>query len=141
MQKNILIIGCGKSGAEAASKLSESGNLVYIVDKNEENFFLLKKSFSGITITNEINDIQGIKLASGVKIDTLLVVTGDDDLNIYLAILGKSLLNINHVITRMYDENKSFLIEDYKIDVIYPNKLAFNILYSYMEGKNENISN
>lgn len=133
MKKNIVIIGCGESGSTTASILSEKGHYVYIADKDEETFGLLEKNFSGIMIEKEVNDVPSLKSLIDEKIDVLMVVTSDDDTNIFLSIIAKKILNVDTVITRLYDETKNCILENEEIDIFYPSLLAMEKINAYVD--------
>ncbi len=129
--KHVVVIGCGKSGSSIASTMSSKGYFVTVVDKNKKTQNLLDPSFSGFFLEKTIVDLDSIKTLSE-NIDLLLVVTENDDLNIYLSIGAKEILGIKHVITRLYDDAKSFAFDNTSIDVIYPSKLAMGEIYNIM---------
>ncbi len=132
--KHIVVIGCGRSGSEMASKLSANGFFVTVVDSNKKSFSHLSRNFSGFTVQKHIVDPEGISSLTDEPIDVLLVVTQNDDLNIYLATAGKEILKIEQVITRLYDDSKAFVFDDIDVDVIYPSKLVLDNIYELMEG-------
>lgn len=132
MSKKVVIVGCGKSGSETASKFCNLGYEVYVVDKDAKAFDQLPNSFEGFKIIREVNDEKCITSITK-NIDILLIVTRNDEANVFLSILAKEILEIPTVITRLYDENKGFLLKNYDIGLIYPSKLALNEIYSYLE--------
>ncbi|MFZ2414177.1 MAG: NAD-binding protein, partial [Candidatus Cryosericum sp.] len=59
----IVIVGCGRLGAQLATKLSEEGHDVAIVDRNSANIARLSDEFNGATITGVGFDIEVLKSA------------------------------------------------------------------------------
>ena len=49
-KKNIVVIGCSNMGAYIASRLSELGNNVTIIDKNKNSFRILDESYTGFKL-------------------------------------------------------------------------------------------
>lgn len=135
MRKNIVIIGCGESGSKSATKLSNEGHNVYIIDRDQNKLNSLHPSFSGFAINKEIQDIYSIKNITTVNIDVILVVTENDNMNIFLSLLAKEILHVDKVITRLYNEKKSCILSDYDVDIIYPSILSLNEINTYLEGK------
>lgn len=131
MKKNTVIIGSGECGSTTASILSKQGNNIYIVDKNEKEFENLDKSYSGFFIEKEITDDISLKNIIDEKIDVLVIVTGDDNVNIFLSLIAKNVLKIETVITRLYDEEKNFLLDN-EIEIFYPSLLAIDKIKSYL---------
>ncbi len=134
MIKHIVVVGCGKSGSEIANKMSDKGFFVTVVDRDKKAFLNLNPSFSGFSIERNVVDIKSISTLVE-NIDLLLVVTENDDLNIYLSIAAKNILEVDTVITRLYDDSKSFIFNDIDIDVIYPSKLALDEIHSILEAR------
>lgn len=137
MKKKIVIIGCGECGSTTASILSEKGNYVYIVDKDEEQFSLLENNFSGFMIEKEVNDVPTLENLIDGQIDVLMVVTGNDDTNIFLSIIAKNILNIETVVTRLYDETKKCILSEEDIEVFFPSLLAMEKINAYVNFQGE----
>lgn len=131
--KNIVIIGCGESGSEIASKYSAEGYNVYVFDKNKESFKNLHSYYSGFQIEREINDAQTI-ISACPRVDILVIVTENDDLNIFLSMIAVDILEIKNVVTRLYDDSKSCLIDKEEITVYYPSKLAVDTVCATLKG-------
>ena len=60
---NILIIGCGKTGARLANELDDYGFDVSVVDADAHAFLRLKPSFSGLSVCGEVTDTDVLKNA------------------------------------------------------------------------------
>lgn len=133
-RKNILIIGCGESGSRTAEKLSKDGHNVYIVDKEQKSLDSLHPSYSGFEINREIVDVKGMQTIAQVKFDIVMVVTEQDNLNIYLSILASKILSIDKVITRLYNDKKANLLDGYNVDIIFPSALALGEINKSLEG-------
>ncbi|MDD2654360.1 MAG: NAD-binding protein, partial [Candidatus Omnitrophica bacterium] len=46
----IIIVGCGRVGAELAKILSSEGHNVVVIDKNPQSFSRLGAGFNGVTL-------------------------------------------------------------------------------------------
>ena len=60
---NVLIVGCGLTGARLANQLDERGYDVSVVDEDSSKFSALKDSFSGLSVCGDVMDMDVLKNA------------------------------------------------------------------------------
>ena len=60
------------------------------------------------------------------KATMLIAATNDDDVNIMISLIAKNILNIDTVITRLYDNEKEVVYEGLDIKIIRPTTLTIN---------------
>ena len=118
-----IVIGCGRLGASVASMLSSLGIEVIVIDIAKESFGRLPPSFTGFTIEADACDIHVLEDADIKKAGTILVATGDDNINIMVSQIVKLIYEAPVVVTRLYDTEKEALLTGSGIGVIYPVKL------------------
>lgn len=118
-----IIIGCGRLGAKAASVLSAAGIEVVVIDVSQDAFGRLAPSFTGFTVEADACDTHILERADIDKAGTVLVVTGNDNANIMISQIAKTLYEVPCVVTRLYDTAKEELLEGSGIGVIFPLKL------------------
>jgi trk system potassium uptake protein len=125
MKRNkIMIIGSGRLGASIATKLSEDGEDVYIIDKNQDSFRKLQDTFSGYEIVGDATDLAVLD-DSGIKMTKMVVITTDNDnVNIYLSHICYYIYNVPNIYIRLNDSDKGALLEGTSVKVIYPFKLS-----------------
>ena len=75
---NVLIIGCGKTGARLATQLDEYGYDVAIVDADEQAFQSLGERFSGLPVCGIVTDMDVLRNAGADNADLAVVVTEND---------------------------------------------------------------
>ena len=97
----IIVIGCGRVGAQLASFLSGEGHDVVVIDTNPKAFRRLGAVFNGKTFVGVGFDIELLKKAGAEKADAVAVVTDLDNTNIMVAQVAKKIFNISKVITRL----------------------------------------
>ena len=51
---NVIVIGCGRVGAELAYRLFQGGHSVVVVDEDERSFHNLPSDFRGRTVVGEV---------------------------------------------------------------------------------------
>ncbi|MDD8049215.1 MAG: NAD-binding protein [Thomasclavelia sp.] len=119
-----IIVGCGGLGSFLATHFSEEGKDVMVIDLEGSAFRKLSKSYGGITMAANATDIEKLKKAKMNEADNVIVVTNNDNVNIFVAQIAKKMFNVPYVVARIYDECKSVLVEKYNIETICPTILS-----------------
>ncbi len=130
----IIIIGCGRLGANLADTLSDSGGNVLIIDYNKDSFRKLSPSFGGLTLTGDATDIDVLHEAQIEKATGVVSVTNNDNTNIMVAQLAKELFNIQRVIARLYDHERECVYREFGIDTICPAVLSAKEISKLLDG-------
>lgn len=125
--KKIFIIGIGKLGASIAKELSCKGEDVVCVDKQAEAFNKLD-DFCGFTQVGDALDLAFLEQIDIKSSKAVIITTNDDDVNIFLAHECFFLLSIKNIYIRLWDTDKSKLIQYTSIDAIYPFNLSLDKL-------------
>ena len=120
----IIIAGCGRLGANLANTLSNVGENVIIIDKDQDAFRKLSPSFSGITLTGDATEISVLHNAEIEKAIAVISLTNHDSTNIMVAQLAKEMFNISEVIARLYDPERECVYQEFGIDTICPAVLS-----------------
>lgn len=127
---NILIIGCGKVGSELATRLSEAGHDISVVDSDGRNFLHLSDSFSGMTFEGFECDQDILRRAGIAACDIVAVVTHDDNINIMAAQIAHNVFGVRRVVTRIYDPEREDVYSRFGLQTICPTKLTIDAVYS-----------
>ncbi len=134
----IVIVGCGRLGAQLATKLSEEGHDVAVVDRNPGNFSRLSDEFNGATITGVGFDIEVLKSAGIEHADGFAAVTEGDNMNIMAAQVAKTIFKVPMVIARVFDPVKGETYRALGLETVCPTTSAANIIYSKFMIRGEN---
>src|SRR5512143_850730 len=115
---NIVVVGCGRVGAELSYRLFKSGHQVVVVDNNREAFNRLHPDFRGRTLEGEglaenVLERAGIKDAHG-----LAAVTNSDTLNAAVAHTARAVFNVPIVVVRNYDPSLLPVIEAFGLQTV-----------------------
>lgn len=127
---HIIIVGCGRVGAQLAQILSSDGHNVVIVDKNQESFKRLGPDFNGITITGVGFDPDILKRAGIERADALAAVTNGDNSNIMVSQIAKRIYNVPRVLTRIYDPLRADIYKKFGLNTIGTTTLVAHIFRS-----------
>ena len=122
----IIIVGCSRFGTNIGTELSLSGRDVVIIDINENSFRKLSANYSGFKVVGDATDIDTLMEVDIYKATMLIAATNDDDVNIMISLIAKNILNIDTVITRLYDNEKEVVYEGLDIKIIRPTTLTIN---------------
>jgi len=115
---NLIVVGCGRVGAELAYRLFKGGHQVIVVDSNRESFNRLHADFRGRTLEGEglaesVLERAGIKEADG-----LAAVTNSDTLNAVVAHTARVFYHVPVVVARNYDPNLRVVIEAFSLQTV-----------------------
>ena len=115
---NVLIVGCGRVGAETARTLSAEGHNVTVLDKHEHSFQRLGTDFNGATLVGNGIDMATLRLAGAENTDAAAVVTNGDNTNVVAAQVLQKIFKIPKVMTRVYDPRRAYIYKQMGLDVV-----------------------
>lgn len=124
----VIIVGCGRMGAMMANSLSRRGESVIIIDIDDKAFHYLTTDFGGFQLVGDATEIEVLKQAKVEQADLILVLTGDDNINLAVAQIGGRFFNVPHTIARIFDPQRESIFEQLGITTICPTKLASDYL-------------
>ena len=133
LKNKTLIIGCGRLGASIANADSLSGKNVLFVDKDSSSFELLSDLFSGYTFLGDVTDLSLLEEAYITSAKEIIIATGDDNVNLFLAYVARKLYNVPKIYVRLDDPSLEILISDLDVKAIYPFELSLD-KFSRMRG-------
>ena len=120
----IIIIGCGRLGANLANTLSSHNGNVLIMDTTKHAFRRLSADFGGLSVVGDGVDLDALKAAQIDRADAVIAVTNDDNTNIMIAQLARDMFKVPRVIARLYDPERETVYQDLGIDTICPAVLS-----------------
>ncbi len=115
---HIIIVGCGRVGAQLAKFLSEEGHNIILIDKNIKSFDRVGATFNGITQTGNGCDINVLKKAGIEKADVFCALTDYDNTNIMAAQIAKKIFSVSKVFARVYDPHKAEIYKTLGLDTV-----------------------
>ena len=131
MRNKTFIIGCGRLGANVANESSSRGESVIVLDRDKTSFGRLDAQFSGITVTGNATSMETLVESGIYQANDLLIATGDDNLNLFLAHVCAKTFQVPHIYVRFNDPDEGLLVQGMNVKAIYPFQLSrarFNVL-------------
>lgn len=114
----VIVIGCGRMGADLAYRLFKRGHDVAVIDRHDASFNLLPPDFQGRLYEGEALN-QDVLERAGIKTcDALAVVTEGDTLNIVAAHMASSRYKVKNVVARNFDPQYRSLYEAFNLQVV-----------------------
>ncbi len=103
----VIIVGCGRMGAELANHMWRDGHDVTVVDKNPQAFYRLGAGFKGATVEGVGFDRDVLIRAGVERADALAATTSGDNSNIITARVARNVFHVPKVIARLYDPRRA----------------------------------
>ena len=131
----ILIMGCGRTGAQLASMLDADGHQITILDTNDYSFHRLPPDFKGTALVGDGTSDETLTKAGIEKVDAFVAVTQGDNRNIMAAQIARHIFKVPRVILRVYDPLRRELYSKLGFDVFSPTVIFAQLLKDNLLGK------
>jgi trk system potassium uptake protein TrkA len=115
---NIIVVGCGRLGADLAYRLYKRDHHVTVIDLDDTSFENLPPDFHGRTIEGEASHLSVLHRAGIEHTDGLAAVTSSDTANAVIAHMARTVYGIPNVVVRNYDPRWRSLHEAFNLQVI-----------------------
>jgi trk system potassium uptake protein TrkA len=115
---NVIVVGCGRVGAELAYRLFQRGNKVTVIDQVSQSFKSLPSDFRGRTLEGEALNQDLLRRAGIAKAEGLAAVTNSDAINAVVAHAARSVYHVPMVVVRNYDPRWRSLHEAFGLQVV-----------------------
>ncbi|MDO8488884.1 MAG: TrkA family potassium uptake protein [Candidatus Omnitrophota bacterium] len=115
---HVIIVGCGRVGAELAKLLSGEGHDVVVIDKVRESFNRLGDTFNGLTMVGNGFDLALLKQVGIEKADAFCAVANGDNTNLISAQVAKKIFHVPKVFARIYDPQRAHIYAALGLDII-----------------------
>ncbi|NDL67820.1 potassium channel family protein [Anaerotalea alkaliphila] len=120
----VLIAGCGGFGRKLAQVLSGGDRSITLIDLSPEAFVALPPEFEGRLLAGDATDVALLEQAGIATADMLVAATDNDNTNIFLAEIAKTIYGVKDVASRLYDGDKTRAYKDLGIRILNPVELA-----------------
>ena len=130
----VVIMGCGRVGAQLAVLLDSEGHDVTVLDIDAYSFRRLPPDFNGTALLGNGIDQEALKKAGIEEADAFIVVTQGDNRNVMAAQIAKHIFNVPKVICRIYDPLRQELYSALGLEAISPTTIFAQILKEKLES-------
>jgi len=131
----VVIMGCGRVGAQLAELLDTDDHEVTILDIDAFSFKRLSSTFGGTALIGNGIDQEVLKRAGIEEADVFVAVTQGDNRNIMAAQIAKHIFNVPRVICRIYDPLRKEIYEMLGIEALSPTVVFAQLLREKIETK------
>ncbi len=130
----IVIMGCGRVGAQLAGLLDTDGHSVTILDTDAYSFRRLPPTFQGTALVGNGLDQEALKRAGVGEADAFVAVTQGDNRNVMAAQIAKYIFNVPKVVCRIYDPLRQELYSTLGLETISPTTIFAQMLREKIES-------
>lgn len=115
---NVIVVGCGRMGAELAFHLSQRKHNVVIVDTDLASFARLSPDFLGRTLEGDALSQDVLRRAGIETADALVAATESDTINMVIGHVAKEYFHVPNVVARNYSPEFLGLYETFNLQVV-----------------------
>ena len=125
----VVIMGCGRVGAQLAISLDRDGHDVTVLDLRESQFGrFLPNDFGGRKIVGDGRDQDVLRKAGVEGADAFVSCTAGDNRNVMAAQMAKHIFNVPRVVCRIYDPLREEMYKMLGLRTISPTKVGAQLL-------------
>jgi len=124
----VVIMGCGRVGAQLAVLLDKEGHKVTILDRDADSFRRLPPEFDGTALLGNGIDQEVLKRAGIEEADIFVALTQGDNRNVMAAQIAKHIFNVPRVVCRIYDPLRQELYSTLGLEAFSPTTIFAQML-------------
>ena len=130
--KNVMLLGGSRTAHYLAEMLTDIGNTVKIIEKDEKICTELSESLPKAVIINGDGAAQELLLEEGLRsLDAFVALTGMDEENILISIFAAS-QSVPNVISKVNGDELVSMAKNLGLDcIVSPKKIISDVLVSY----------
>ena len=114
----IVVVGCGRVGAELAHRFVGKGHDVTVVDHQRQALDALSPEFRGRIVEGEPLAQDTLHRAGIAEADGVAVVTDNDTVNAVVAHVCNTVYRVPRVVVRNYDPRRLPLLEAFSLQAV-----------------------
>jgi trk/ktr system potassium uptake protein len=131
----IIILGCGRLGAQLAMSLERKGHDVTVLDKENAAFARLSPEFHGRRVLADGLDIDGLREAGVGDVDAFIACTNGDNRNLTASQFAREVFAVPKVICKVSDPLRGEIYADMGLLTVSPTVFGANLLYDALVGR------
>jgi trk system potassium uptake protein TrkA len=129
----VIIMGCGRLGAQLATMLEMDGHDVSILDVDKLAFEHLPNNFKGHKVLGDGTDQETLRKAGADRADAFVSATRGDNRNALAAQVAKHVFHIGRVGSVIFDPIREEVYRDLGLRTINPTKIEAEMLRASIE--------
>ena len=133
----VLIMGCGRLGAELAALLEGDGHEVTILDVDKYAFDHLAPDFKGHRVLGDGTDQDTLRRAGAERADAFIAATRGDNRNALASQVARHVFNIKRVGSVIFDPIREEVYHGLGLRTINPTKIEARLLRESIEREDE----
>ena len=130
----VVIMGCGRVGAQLAGLLDADGHDITILDVDAYSFRRLAPTFGGTALIGNGVDEAALKRAGIEEADVFVALTQGDNRNVMAAQIAKHIFDVPRVICRIYDPLRQELYDTLGIEAYSPTTIFAQLVKEKIES-------
>ena len=130
---NVIIMGCGRLGAELAVMLEADGHDIAILDVDKFAFDHLPSSFRGKKILGDGTDQDTLRRAGAEQAEAFVAATRGDNRNALAAQVARHVFQIKRVGSVIFDPIREEVYHSLGMRTINPTKIEAALLRESIE--------
>ena len=130
----VVIMGCGRVGAQLAGLLDTDGHSVAILDTDAYSFRRLPSTFSGTALVGNGLNEDVLRKAGIEEADAFVAVTQGDNRNVMASQIAKHIFNVPKVVCRIYDPLRQELYSTLGVEAFSPTTIFAQMLRERLES-------
>ncbi|GBD15073.1 Trk system potassium uptake protein TrkA [bacterium HR25] len=124
----VVIMGCGRVGAELAAQLDREGHQVTVLDINPDALRRLPPDFRGRRVVGNGIDQDVLRRVGVGDADAFIAVTQGDNRNVMAAQIAKEIFGVRKVVCRIYDPIREEIYRGLGLETVSPTRIVVNML-------------
>jgi len=130
---NVVIMGCGRVGAELAAILDRDGHQVTVLDIDPEAFQQLPPDFHGTTVVGNGIDQDVLRRVGLADADAFVAVTPGDNRNVMACQMAKHIFGVRRVVCCIFDPIREELYHNLGLETVSPTRVVARLLKEALE--------
>lgn len=122
-------MGCGRTGASVAARLSSEGHTVTIIDAQESAFRRLPASYDGRKIVGSGMDQRVLQNAGLQGADAFMALAQGDNRNIFASQIAMHIFGVQNVVARQNDPFRGEMYLRLGIRTFSPTVVSADLAY------------
>jgi len=139
----VIIMGCGRVGAELAVMLEQEGHNVTVLDSEAAAFGplgYLPQEFRGTRMVGNGIDQDALRNAGIEQADAFVSATRGDNRNVMACQIAKHVFHVPRVVSRVFDPIREEMYRSLGLRTINPTRIQARLLKEALEKEEEPVS-